>query len=278
VTFCKGLISLADMLEFGMWQLGQLLESLDYYKTEAAKAMAKGGGEAHDGMKTSLNELLDKLRKYIEPIGLTASESHCVDLFRRLCGFEDDLGCSYQVVATGIAALQHSLWWELGDRKFLFIPSQKLQFFEQDQLFGEAVHTAFPSARTDIKDAGNAMVFDLHTAVVFHLMRVTEIGLRELARHLKVPIKKGHLEYLEWNQIIEQIEKQISTKKALPRGKKKAGALEFYHGVLGEFNAFKDVWRNNVMHTRSHYNDHDATHAYVHVRGFMQRLATKVSE
>ena len=44
----------------------------------------------------------------------------------------------------------------------------------------------FKSAKDDIGAAGNCYAADLHTAAVFHLMRVAEKGMKALARHLGI--------------------------------------------------------------------------------------------
>ena len=167
---------------------------------------------------------------------------------------------------------------ELQKSKFLILDSEKEGFFHRDSLFGDQVNQAFPSAASDIKEAGNCLAMELNTAAIFHLMRAVEIGLRTWARHLKVRIKRTPLEYAEWGTLIGQIEKKIDLITLKPRGPKKSEALEFYRGVLGEFNAFKDVWRNNIMHSRRSYNQDEAKEVCSHVRGFMQRLSRRVSE
>jgi hypothetical protein len=47
---------------------------------------------------------------------------------------------------------------------------------------------------------------------------------------------------------------------------------------MGEFEAFKDVYRNNVMHVRKSYDEHQAASVLLHVREFMDRLSAKISE
>jgi hypothetical protein len=160
-----------------------------------------------------------------------------------------------------------------------FIPSEKVKFFEQEALFGKFVNRAFASAMPDIKAAGNCMAADLNTAAVFHLMRVVERGLRAFARHLHVPIPKSELEYKNWQTIIDQFPKAIESKlnKKMPP-KRRSELLKFYSGVTGQFEFFKDVWRNHCAHARGHYDAPQAQSAFDHVKSFMQRLASKVSE
>jgi hypothetical protein len=52
--------------------------------------------------------------------------------------------------------------------------------------------------------------------------------------------------------------------------------LEFYRGALGEFEAFKDTYRNNVMHVRKDYDEPQALSVMNHVREFI--LAAKIDE
>ena len=108
-------------------------------------------------------------------------------------------------------------------------------------------------------------------------MRTAEYGLRSLARHLKVKLKKHPIEYAEWGTLAVSISAKIDS---LPsgRGKKKDDDLEFYRGSLSECLFLKDVWRNRVMHTRARYNHSDALGVFLHVKEFMTRLASRVAE
>ena len=62
------------------------------------------------------------------------------------------------------------------------------------------------------------------------------------------------------------------------RGPARDTALEFYRGALGQFEAFKDEFRNNVMHSRKHYNEHQSVQVLNHVTAFMERRAAKMDE
>jgi hypothetical protein len=147
-------------------------------------------------------------------------------------------------------------------------------------LFGKAVNKAFPSAESDIKAAGNCLSADLNTAAVFHLMRAMEVGLRAFARHLKVWKVKKHvpLEFGTWGEIITALTAKIDALSRVTRGRKRRETLDFHEGALIELRAVKDLWRDKVMHAQGDYDKHQALTALNHVRGFMQRLAAKLSE
>lgn len=137
----------------------------------------------------------------------------------------------------------------------------------------------FPSAREEIKEAVRCYLMESNTACVFHCMRIAEIGLRALARERKITIPKKPIEWATWQDIISKIRTDVSNRI----GKKRAGpakdaALEFYSGALGEFEAFKDVYRNSVMHVRTAYDEDQAKSVLTHVREFMARLSSKIDE
>jgi hypothetical protein len=179
-----------------------------------------------------------------------------------------------------LVSIRQILHEELYSIRFALVPSGNVHFFQHPALFGESVNKAFPDAYTDIMDAGNCLAVGLGTAAVFHLMRTVELGLRALARDLQVAIPEEDLEYKQWEVIIEQIRGAVKSKTicAGRSDKDKSEIREFYNGLLLEFEGFKHIWRNNAIHARRSYTTQEAELALVQVRGFMQRLATKVSE
>jgi hypothetical protein len=174
---------------------------------------------------------------------------------------------SFQTILTAIS-------FKLDLCHFAYIPNGKTQFFEQPELFGEAVNKSFPSAKNDIKSAGNCRVAELHSAAMYHLMCVVNIGLIALAGHLRVRIKKTPLKYADWQPMLDKLEKKMKQKTVRPPGDKKsqAEARKFYNGLLAEFKYFKDL-RNDVMHARSNYKEPDVENGYIRVRDFMKRMA-----
>jgi hypothetical protein len=203
-------------------------------------------------------------------------------LLREFDGITKNKPCSYQTINALLESCANSIRREVGWIRFALIPKDKIHFFDQEldkpffgnePVFGEKIDNAFPAARIDIKNAGTCLALNLNDATIFHLMRVVEVGLRDLAKKLKVKVPKTPIEYATWEKVLEHMEIEISKMKQLSKGKKKSEALAFYRGCMGEFHGFKDVWRNNIMHTRKNFNEHDAMSAFIRVRAFMQRLA-----
>jgi hypothetical protein len=87
------------------------------------------------------------------------------------------------------------------------------------------------------------------------------------------------IELENWNTIIEKIESTIRDReKQLPKGMQKSEEMQFYSEAAKEFRYFKDAWRNHVSHSREKYGDAEAYRVLIHVRDFMQHLATRLKE
>src|SRR6266436_2154611 len=242
------------MISFLADELIQLLGNLEHYQSKAVAEADRTGvlSELSSEVKRGILEHLNPLGELCKKLGLTASNSQRQALMRRIYNMVDIKGCSAQGIAAQLEDLLHSVRREVGKRYFAFIPENKIEFFEQHDLFGERVSAAFPSAQSEIKDAGNCLAADLHTAAVFHFMRASEHGLRALARHLRVKPSMP-LEYAGWEEVIRAIDRKLGALRTKPRGRAKSEALEFYRLTLSECEMLKDVWRNPVSHARHRY-------------------------
>ncbi len=109
-------------------------------------------------------------------------------------------------------------------------------------------------------------------------MRIAEVGLRALAKERRIKLPKKPLEWANWQDIINAIRTEVKRIANAEAGPKRDAALNFYQGALGEFEAFKDVYRNQVMHVREMYEEEAALHTLNHVREFMRRLSNKIGE
>jgi len=173
--------------------------------------------------------------------------------------------------------------------RFLNILSDRAEYLDNNKLLGDDVHSAFPSAAPDLKEAGNCLAVECNTAAVFHLMRVVEWGLRALAaslgvRKIRATKKPGNkkytpLPYAEWEKILDGLQDAVDAKmQKLKRGTAKQKFQEFYYPALQDIRGLRDAWRNHVMHTRAEYTREDAIAVLAHVKRLMQGLAIRVSE
>ena len=164
---------------------------------------------------------------------------------------------------------------ELRSQNLIVVAGDKAEYCENESLLGKEVCESFPSAKYDVREAGNCYAVGLNGACVFHLMRVLEVGLRALTTDIGIPFKTE-----AWGRILEQIECAIveirRSKKEDPRKKK----LHVYSQCVVEFGNFKDAWRNFAVHEtdRHSYDEYYVRSIMEHVKYFMQALAAEFSE
>jgi hypothetical protein len=156
---------------------------------------------------------------------------------------------------------------DLNAQKFFHVLPGYVQFYGQDQLFGDVVAKKFPSASEDIKNAGNCLALGQATACIFHLMRAMEIAVRQLSRRLNVTITPQ----TTWRVMTGNMDPKI---KAMPdatqRQKQKKNDWE---AARTNLHLVGSVWRNNTMHPATSYTQSQALDVMNAVRVFMSGLS-----
>ena len=197
---------------------------------------------------------LTKIRESCSGLGLPL----CAEKATRAIEFAQRDSVNYD----GLTALANDLHADiqsaLAKRIFLWISDDRLEFLDNFTFMGEEVPVAFPEAKLDIREAGNCLASECTTAAVFHLMRVSEYGLRMLARRLKAKIthkgKTHPIEFADWEKVITEIKTKIAHSRTLSPGPKKQAKLELYSDAADHSVFMKDIWRNNISHARRPYN------------------------
>ena len=218
--------------------------------------------------------------RYCKSVGFEHSAMKAFTLTLRLK--QRPLQIDYSGIQAELRCLEEDVLLEMGANKFLQIPVSLSTHFNNKDLIGKEAYEAFPEAREDIVEAGNAISVGLDTAAVFHFMRVVEWGLRALARDVGlnevVADKKSGkivpLEWAQWEKILNQMHGKIEEKiRLIARGPDRQRAQEFYYQAEKEIDGFKDAWRNHVMHCRRIYSSSDSLAVLSHVQRFMKSLA-----
>jgi hypothetical protein len=186
-------------------------------------------------------------------------------------------GLKNSEVAVRLAEIASRVRDEMRLRVFLNVSPEYVKYYEKQDAFGAEVEAKFQSALYDVREAGNCLCMDRSTACVFHLMRVSEHGLRALAKKLKVALThKGNpqpLQYADWDKVITAINGRITAARSLTPGKRKVEQLNRYSDLADHCLYMKDIWRNEVSHARRSYNQAEALGAWNRVEAFMKMLA-----
>jgi hypothetical protein len=167
---------------------------------------------------------------------------------------------------------------ELEVTRLTRIPADKVEFLEKDDLFGiDVKNAASDEINMEIKAAGNCIAMDLNTAAIFHLMRIVEHGARALATIMGVTMSKRQISMATWGRLVKamraRIRKAQRRKNPVPLD---PGDLQFFQGLIHNIGFFKDLWRNEVMHTKGNYDIAEARKAQFHVKAFMELLPPRV--
>ena len=172
------------------------------------------------------------------------------------------------ILGQTIRCLNVAINSEMSTHLFMRIFPERIDFYEQANLFGDAVGDHFPGASKDIQQAGSCYAADRNTACVMHLMRVLELGLNALARKLQVRFERR-----EWENVINEIEAEIKKINGPHAGADWREQQRFYGEAAKDFRYFKNAWRNHAMHAREHYEASEARTILDHVKSFMVHLA-----
>lgn len=185
----------------------------------------------------------------------------------------------YQWLMDKLNSVQDLIRKEAKTKLFFYIAPEKLRFWptvDKQDVFGETVGIAFPSAKFDAAEAGICLATSRATACVFHLMRVLELGLSALGAAFGVS-----LAHTNWAPAIDEIESKIrnmhkdSAWKVRPDYKEQQ---EFYAQAASHFGILKDAWRNYTAHARGTYTEEMAQRIFDNVGDFMQKLAARLHE
>jgi hypothetical protein len=222
-------------------------------------------------MTTALDNILQKSRE----LNLAV----CANLADRALGTYRESAPTYRQVSADIQCLERSLHAELETRRFFFVPPERASYHGDDvrawfresparyplaQKLGPLIPAlkAFPSIEEDMKEAGSCFAFDRHTASVFHLMRVMEVGLKAIAKAL------GVIYTSNWGICIAEIEKPLTAKKP----------DRFLAEAVAYLRSIKNAWRNPTMHIDRAFSEAEAERIFQAVGAFMLHLATQLSE
>lgn len=269
------LISLWDMIEFLRWELEAAHNKVLFWQKRlldfASKSDQKGTITSEE--KTAILGILLDAKRQCEKLELT----HSLETIRQINQdfYHSAAKPLYQQVGTQFRSLWNTMSSEISERKFVFIPKENEDYFFNESLYPDSVYDAFPDAHDELNDSGHCMAVDLNDAAAFHLLRIVEIGLRGIARNLKVKIPKTPLDYAGWKDVVNRIDKKLEEKIPKARGPKQVAALKFKQDLLADFKAF-EVARNEVMHGRSRYSKPQAIGLFDRVRDFMRRVAIAI--
>jgi hypothetical protein len=260
------LVSLLDMLRF---KAKAFVQTIDLVAQLTVGSADEKVGAIHESALQHIYNSLERLESDLRDLELPLSATSAKRLKSNLSNAQKLNHYKFL-----IAELRTRIFDEIDNTFLLQISADKAKLYESLDPFGEQVAKSFPSVCYDAIEAARCRALNRSTACVFHLMRVLEIGLKPFATRFNVPTDRQN-----WHNIIEGIEKAIRKMDEDPqRTKDWKDQQEFFAGAAMHFMFIKDAWRNYVAHARDKSTEEEAEKVFDNVRGFMQRLAMRLSE
>ena len=158
-----------------------------------------------------------------------------------------------------------------------YVHQDALRYYNKTDLFGEQFKAAFPSANSEIIEAGNCFAFDRFTASVFHLSRALEIVLRVLFVDLGMPPRIWST--TKWSKILERIDGKIRKNNiTFANDPGWQDCKGFYENTYAFLAAVRAPMRNATMHVGAPYDEAGAENVFGAVKSFMRHAATRLKE
>ena len=269
------------METFQIKRLVALLHELQELRDQCESGRKRSAGNAPDGKAMEeIAETLELIKEHCGHAGLHDASNALFVATDHLAKDAPD----YSWICADINHIDEAIKRQLWQTKIAKVDEDCGDYIEADALFGQPVNDAFPPSTRDIRESGNCLAVACSTAAVFHLMRVSEIGLRALARDRDLSFSNKPIDQQEWGTILGTLDGVISQMRAepiksWPNPSVKDVQLKFYAEVIQELRGFNEAWRRHLSHAREDgiYDQDYAKSIFGHVRLFMQKLATRIS-
>jgi hypothetical protein len=269
-----GLVSVLDMLCFYADRFHSAVHMMSTFRV-VVKEIPNGRTFKPELRKKFLNQL-EPLSAILGELNLLVSKKNVDYLIERIKEggaidqqFRFLLDCNFRVMND-----------ELGQAMLFSVKPENAKYYEPaEPLFGKTVADQFPSdASAEIDEAGKCFALSRHTACVFHLMRILEVGIGAIRNSLGIPDPVKDADR-NWGKMLKIIKAEIDRRNAAkPAAWKNAADKDFFEGAIASLDAVKNVWRNATMHVEKTYGEEQAEHIFNAVRGFMSKLAERIDE
>jgi hypothetical protein len=260
-----------NMDKFSAEEFGETILLLGKMTASSHVMELLGKGDAvsvnDEGKKVFLEVTLPHIERFLGRMGLNNSLAY---IARIRLHFKEQTPWTGSEVREMLTQLQERIHDELRSELVLHVPKDRSSLFQEHKLFGDEVHTAFPSAAFDIEEAGKCLALARATACVMHLSRAVEVALRTVATELHLPHRN------DWGRHIADIETELAKRY------KQAGARTpdelFYSEAVSQIDHIKTAWRNSTMHVDRIYTEEIAHDIFTAIKALLRHLATRLHE
>lgn len=251
----------------------QFVKALDDISAIRAIAVTSKGSYLEANTAATFLQNLRDLEKQLEEMKLKQtlkSVRRLIDKIQRSVLLDDRA----EFLLSDIGLRLHD---ELDEVLLFSLPQNAEQFEQAEPIFGRRVAHNYQGASADISEAGKCLALRRSTACVFHLMRVVEVGIEGVRKHLQIPDPVKEAER-NWGAVFRKLRDEMDRRKAAkPAGWTKQDD-QFFSEVYASLDAVRQAWRNSTMHVENKYTEEEAEHILAVTKGFMKKLASRFDE
>lgn len=219
------------------------------------------------------SKLFLTISQKLEEIGCTQAARAAIRLSSDIIGIVGG-----EAKASRLEEFKNLITDEMSSHLFLWVPSNRAKWYQKTgrDILGDECVDRFSKARLSVEaeKAAKCFAFGQFTACAFHLMRVTEAGLRAFGAAIEFRSEADP----NWGQVFSFYDLKCAVRRkdrtAFP-WKEHSDYLEEIGGYL---RAVKDAWRNSTMHLERSYDEDDAAHLLAVIPPFMRKLASRIDE
>lgn len=186
--------------------------------------------------------------------------------------------CTYIHLAQRFANIYERIYDQLSQKSFFYLPDDRRAFYiDPRNEFGEKICNAFSECLHDIEEAGKCYGFGRWSATIFHLMRITESGLKfmcgEASQYGIIFPEHNN----SWDSWLKPLDKQFSKRHEEKTVEWKKVESK-YAEIAADLRNVSKAWRNPTMHVGINYDQEHAFKIYSAVKHFMGDLTKKLKE
>lgn len=208
---------------------------------------------------------LDEIGRECTTMALQRSIEHNQRITAALKG-----GCTFGRLRQLYEELRNRISDEIKCRMYLAMSEEEAAQYKNPYPFGIEVEDKFPRASEDIHEAAKCIATGRSTACVFHLMRVMEMSVQQIAKRLGILATRDKT----WQKILDELNAPINALPQKTRAQKEK--KKRYAQAHAYLFTVKLAWRNEVMHPKATYTEEEARNVMDTVRAFVRYLVCEL--
>jgi hypothetical protein len=184
-----------------------------------------------------------------------------LEYFKRYHVEDKITGYRMAVLGEQVKHLQTLIRDELELEMVLHVPFSDMKRYRQRNPFGNMVTKKWekmPGVQTDIQEANKCFVLRRYTATVFHVMRVIEWLVQQIAHNYGVKPKVNEreipIEEAAWDKLLTEITNKLGKHCKANESSKDTRMRE----ICVSLDSIRGIWRNPVAHPHHQYTKGEA--------------------